>query len=519
MYHSKRTSEHCTPVTASENNAFAYRYMKRGFVIACGIVALTLCCVLAIRALRMRPLCPGCDVMVISLDQVRAKSLPCFGHFQNTMPSLCDFAGKSTVFTRAYATASRTQDSHFSMMTGLYPSSHTMNLPYASVLPEGVVTLASVMKENGYRTHFLGPANDPHLPLTRGMGRGFMNTYAADDPESWITTLASIKKEATNSGSPAFYFMHTYMAHEPYMPKEEHIRRFYQGAVTSRLSYDDLCMLTYQKLVSLRPEAIQIGGGEGSLCDRLFRYQENASSVAEFDDVYSIIVDEYWHQFADLVPEEKARYLHALYAASLYELDLSLKNFIAYLEHNGFLQNTVVVLVGDQGDEFFEHNGYSHGGTLYDEVLKVPFIIYVPGTKASTSSRLVSLIDIMPTVSKITGVISPRSISGLDAFGTVRHAVILAEHVSDGVTAIITGRWKLIENRGEDGTEYELYDLFGDPGEKQNKVSAAPRIIRAILAEYKRISKALPSYPAGKQPLPEWIGEEDRKTLIESGYF
>jgi arylsulfatase A-like enzyme len=494
--------------------------MKRVVTLGFALTALMLGYLLVNQVVPSHPSCPGCDVMVISLDQVRAKSLSCFGYSQATMPSLCAFAEKSKIFTEAYAPASRTQDSHFSMMTGLYPSSHTMNLPYASELPEGVVTLASLLKENGYRTHFMGPVNDPHLPLSRGMERGFVNTYDADDPERWIAAMETIQREATDSGQPSFYFMHTYLAHEPYMPKEENIARFYSGIIRPRISYDDLCALTYKKLLSLHPEIAGVEGREGSVCEKLFHYQANAKTRTEFDDVYSIIVDEYWQQFSDLSREEKAQYLHALYSASLYELDLALTDFFAYLEKNGYLQNTVIIIVGDQGDEFFEHNGYSHGGTLYNEVLKVPFLVYIPNAVGGTSSRLVSLVDIVPTISGITEIKIPRRISGLDVFGRIRHAYVLAEHVSDGVTAVISRRWKLIvSGSGEREPEYELYDLVSDAHEINNKAQTSQEIVRRILIRYEKLKKSLPRYPVIRRELPGWIRDEERKILIESGYF
>lgn len=167
------------------------------------------------------PICKDCNVILISLDQVRAKSLPCFGHSQNTMPGLCAFAEKSYVFTNAYVTAARTHDSHFSMMTSLYPETHIMNLPYSSILPDGIPTLAESLKGLGYQTYYFGVTKDPHLPLDRGMERGFTSIYEADDPKSWIATLEALALEPGKLQKKSFFFMHTYMAHEPYMPDEK----------------------------------------------------------------------------------------------------------------------------------------------------------------------------------------------------------------------------------------------------------------------------------------------------------
>lgn len=467
------------------------------------------------------PACLNCNVIVISLDQVRAKTLPCFGYSQNTAPNLCAFAAKSRVFTNAYTTASRTHDAHFSMITGLYPSVHTMTLPYASMLPDVVPTFAGLMKNENYRTYFFGPVGDPHLPLTRGMERGFDATFNADDPDIWITTMDQIATDSAAQKKPAFYFMHTYIAHEPYMPTQKDLALFYDGPPHAQMSYEDVCSASYKRLLELHPDEVaSVPGSNQNYCTLLDEFQNRKIDTFEsFNDMYALFNDAYWHQFDDLTKKEKARFTHALYAAQIYELDKKLGKFFAYLSSKRLLDNTMIVIVGDQGDEFFEHDSYSHGWSLYEEVLHVPFIVYVPGSRPAISHRLVSVVDILPTVFDVIGDTLRPVVNGLSVFSNNVHSMILAEHVSDGALKLITDRYTLIRRVKGGAFDVELYDRKTDPGEQRTIFKNHVDTVKILLQEYKLMREKFPVYGSVQNPLPTWLKDSDRENLIKSGYF
>lgn len=468
-----------------------------------------------------RPLCKNCNVMVISLDQVRAKSLPCFGYIQNTAPHLCAFAAKSHVFTNAYATASRTLDSHFSMVTGLYPSSHGMTLPYASKLSADIPTLAELLKQGGYKTYFFGPPDDPHLPLTRGLERGFDKTFDADDPQAWIQSMEAIATMSGRTTQPSFFFMHTYAAHEPYMPNDEDLKLFYDGPDRKQMTYVDLCKYTFMKLKKIRPDLmVEISGDSQSYCVKLEEDQQQyVTNYADFNDIYTIFNDQYWRQFDSLAKDERAQFTHALYAAQIHMLDTALGTFFEYLDKRRLLENTIVIIVGDQGDEFFEHDSYSHGWSLYDEVLRVPFIAYIPKTGSSRSDKLISLVDILPTVFTIIRRTVPVKVAGIDVFSRARHNMIIAEHMSDGALALRTDKHTLIRRILHGAFQVELYDRASDSGELMNIFKNNTGIVTSLLDDYRKLQEASPKYTGILDPLPTWIEEGDRKRLIESGYF
>ncbi len=467
------------------------------------------------------PRCVGCNVMVISLDQVRANSLPCFGFSQDTMPNLCRFSEQSAVFSRAYATASRTLDSHFSIMTSLYPSVHGMNLPYASVLSKQVKTLAERLHEEGYRTYFLGPRDDPHLPLTNGLGRGFDATYEADDPRSWIATLDAVASASAENNAPSFFFLHTYDAHEPYIPSEDSFRKFYNGPHNIYVSHEMLCEHTYSKLIKLHPERFpQTYGLTKNSCDLLDAYRKDpADMLGSFDDAYTIFNSKYWSLFDPLPLEERKQYVHALYAATLFTLDERLNDFFDYLGRRNMFRNTIIIIVGDQGDEFWEHNDVSHGWSLYNEVLHVPFIVYVPNERPKTYDKIASLVDIPPTIFGLLGHRIADTIAGIDLFSSQTHRAVYAEHVSDNAFAISTDTYKLIQRNEEEGPQVELYDLSHDPEEKQNIAQSDAATVARLVKEYLIFKYSFPSYDNTPNSLPTWIDEKDKKELIKRGYF
>lgn len=471
---------------------------------------------------RMRPpSCPNCNVMIISLDQVRARSLPCFGYRENTAPNLCGFAARSYTFTNAYATASRTMDSHFSMITSRYPSGHRMNLPYASRLPDSVPTLAQLLKEEGYRTYYLGVVSDPHLPIREGLGRGFDRIIDADDPNMWPDALETIGKEATDSSKPALYFFHTYDAHEPYMPDKDALRRFNIGPDRTLMTYEELCRFTYRKLRQLRPQIITSEPQDIHVyCERLDQYMvQHINNSEEFNDVYTIFNDEYWKQFEDLPIGERNRYTHALYVAQMYMLDKKLGTLFGYLKRSGMLDTTMVIIVGDQGDEFYEHGSYSHGWSLYDEVLRVPFIVYVPRRTPVTSGKLVSLVDIVPTVFDVLGKRLTIPVDGLSVFASKTHEAVVSEHMSDGAFALRTDTFTIIRRIVNDAFQIELYNRREDPNEQQNIFRGNADQVKRLLQTYNELVHTVPAHDAGLRPLPTWLNDDDRQRLIESGYF
>ncbi|HEV8325075.1 MAG TPA: sulfatase-like hydrolase/transferase [Myxococcota bacterium] len=152
------------------------------------------------------------------------------------------------------------------------------------------------------------------------------------------------------------------------------------------------------------------------------------------------------------------------------------------LEKSGLAGNTVVVLFSDHGEGFLEHGFSFHGQSLYEEVLRVPLLVRVPGLAARAVDEPVRLIDVAPTLLELASTppldraqgrsLVPLLVGRPDAARTVPAEMLPAPAWPHAAKALIVGGWKVIHHVDEGA--WELYDLGTDPGEKTNVFDARP---------------------------------------------
>lgn len=161
------------------------------------------------------------------------------------------------------------------------------------------------------------------------------------------------------------------------------------------------------------------------------------------------------------------------------------------LDELGLADTTVVAVTADHGEEFHEHGGRYHGRTLYNELLRVPLILRVPGEAGRKIPTEVSCIDMLPTLMDLAGVPPDREMDGVSLVPLMRgkgmygRKAVFAEHVGNGWTiskvACIKSGWKLIHNVGE--ATYELYDVRSDPMEQDNQIVKNPAMASRMKGE------------------------------------
>ena len=186
-------------------------------------------------------------------------------------------------------------------------------------------------------------------------------------------------------------------------------------------------------------------------------------------------------------PDDTAR-MKELYAGEVRYMDEHLGRLMEWAEGEGLLENTMVVVTSDHGEEFGEHDGWWHGNRLYDEQIRVPLIIRYPreeGPRASVTSDLVRSIDVAPTVAELAGSAPGPRWQGVSLLREYElrdplDRVGLAETVFEGwsTVALRDRDWKLIRNEGarprfEPRPPSELYFLRGDPGEQHDLATDA----------------------------------------------
>lgn len=402
--------------------------------------------ILTVKDRKLKLDCYDCNVVFVSFDTLRADHTGFSGYGRNITPNIDEFAKRGFVFTDAVSVSSWTLPSSMSWFTGVYPSKHKVTNKF-TILPggreeitnltkvsPGIKTLAEVFKENGYLTGgFTGGAG---IHRQFGFDKGF-DIYVDDRDFSGFeyTYPKAIEWIKTNKDSKLFIFLHGYNIHGQYTPSDGYDKRFvdfeYKGKLTG----------SKEEQKDLREEGLNRG-----------------EIFLTSDDV---------------------RFLEALYDEKIQRADKIFSQFVEEYESLGLLNKTVFILTSDHGEELYEHGQIDHGHSLYEELIRVPLIITIPGgNKASKINYQVRSIDIMPTILDILGLKSDDMINNqlageslvplfkgerknYDAFSETdyRYAVFKKSiRTYDG--------WKLIKDL-EKKTD-EIYFLESDKSEKDN---------------------------------------------------
>jgi arylsulfatase A-like enzyme len=394
---------------------------------------------------------PPPNLLLISIDTLRADHLGCYGYARPTSPFLDRLASQGVLFEQAHTTAPWTLPSHVSMFTGLYPSQHGV-ISEDLALPADVPTLAEVLRGRNFST--AGFVSGIYLRPRFGLARGFEHYLAVPTRkkgESSGTSLESTDRVsagglewlAAQPRRPFFLFLHYFDVHSDYHPDPRFAALFggpYQGPVDG----------TSRQLRAFSRRQIS------------------------FD------------------ADDRAR-LVDLYDAEIRQFDQALEALFAELQTRGDLAQTIVVVTSDHGEEFFEHGGVMHGRTQYQELLRVPLILVGPGIPQGLRiDQPVSLVDLAPTLLTLLGVGSQSAFAGQDLASLWKTAhdgrgerslFAEANRTFEGnqpQRAVRRGRWKLVLHGSG---EHELFDLVEDPGERVNRAAAEPERVAELSSE------------------------------------
>jgi choline-sulfatase len=185
----------------------------------------------------------------------------------------------------------------------------------------------------------------------------------------------------------------------------------------------------------------------------------------------------------------KTRYI-AAYDSEITYVDNYIGKILDKLAATGLDKNTVVVIVSDHGEAFMDHGKYFHGQDLYEEILRVPMIIHVPGWPARRVEGNVSLVDVAPTLVDMFDITIPPDFEGISLLDAMQGVApvpadrpIFAEllpytHLAEHHVSMIKGDYKIIRIITT-GSE-ELYNLKADPTEKTNLIDKEPAAAKAM---------------------------------------
>jgi arylsulfatase A-like enzyme len=439
-------------------------------------------------------------VILISIDSLRADALSSYNPKSPPTPHIDELASESVTFRRAYGSAAWTLPSTVSLLTGLPTYAHQVYW-MTSPLPEEVPTLAGVMAANGYRTSAVvdNPVLDPRLNLFKGFeeyasyprpwpwagdafGRQVLALVAPSKfhrGDTEAVTRTSQQWLRRNRGSDFFFWVHYLDPHAPYFPPA--------------------------RFLPARTPPASIGTS----------FREHAQVVAG----------------TRMLNAEEREWIRELYLAEVRYVDEQVGLLLGTLKELGLYDDSLIILTSDHGEEFWEHGGYQHGHSMYEEVLAVPLIIKLPGskTKASVAPR-VSTQSVMSTVLDVCGIRPGKScystppLTGLIANPEDSHHDDVLLHsgscYQENLDAVIFGDHKLI--RRIDSRREELYDLEADPEERRSLLRAAPDLAafgRRTLTDQSESLKRVRGCYQASQGKVRGLGRDRIEQLRSLGYL
>jgi arylsulfatase A-like enzyme len=364
------------------------------------------------------------------------------------------------------------------MLTGLYPARHGLK-DHETRLHASIPTLAEVFGRGGFVTAAV--VNTSKLGPKFGLPRGFSHfqylVEQADrrEPMSEITDLALSWLERF-ARQPLFLFVHYYDIHSDYRSLGRFERMF------------------------VRPYEGRANGKTG----QLMRVRKGRLSLEPRD----------------------VEHLVDLYDAGIRQMDAELERLLRAIEASPQADRAVVVVTSDHGEEFLERGGVLHGRTQYQELLRVPLIVRVPGlAHGHRIATPVSLVDVFPTLLAQGGIAPPPGLDGEDLASLwssaprehLHRRVLFAEadhfnSQNDIFRAVRRENHKLHYNRLTQVSQ--LYDLRHDPGEREDLLRSRPEVA-ADLGQ--RLSRFL----ALKAPVGEHVdlSPEELEHLRSLGYL
>jgi arylsulfatase A-like enzyme len=465
----------------------------------------------------------GRNVLFLLVDALRADHLGCYGYERPTSANLDRLASEGALFLNAYAQGSRTKETTASIVTSYYASTHGV-FDFSSVLPTSSPTMMEIARAAGYRTAVFS-ANSLVSP-SFGFGRG-VDTFYCDAPSAVGRTL--LMETARNVG----------------------IR-------LSALGWLPRVLRSLDVLVPLRGDRYPYRGGDPRVMNDLFlswldeepgrdffaylHYMDTHAPYAPpppYDTMYDpgytgeqmtkvpifpgsmLPFDK-----GEPLPQAQHHNLVAHYDGAITYFDSALGELLAEIAARGLADSTLVVVVADHGEEFFDHGGWGHGQSVYNELIRVPLIMRLSselpvGTRVETTIRQ---IDLLPTILGAIGVeetLEAPDFDGVNLWDLLVSArddwaepIVMAEvfHGHQFSRAFKAGDHKLIHARSAEGERFMLFDLLQDPGETLDIAAERPELLEAMSARLNGLTAEAASrrLETGKTEIEEGTREKLR---------
>jgi len=403
-------------------------------------------------------------VIIVAIDGIRADALGCYGSAAAT-PVFDALAAESVVFEWAFAQAPQIQPSLATLFSGLYPTTNGLRAP-GDYMADDASTLAEALGAEGYETAAFieGGASDSDY----GLAQGF---------DSYQTS--------PNPGAAASEWLSAHAA--------ENFLLVVGGWSRGALEQVDALLDG-----SGRPEG---------MADRI---QEVLASRATGGEA--------------TFNEEDLEWARAWYAARVQVVDSLLGSFLQSVKELGLDRRAIVVVLGSNGFALQEH-GDLFGESLYPPVTHVPMMIRLPGAaEVRNISKIVEVVDLMPTILELTGLKPPAGIQGksllpiLDGGGAPPYIAFAESPQSGGQRMVALGGMAMIS--GVDGEGAELFDLASDPMATQDLAAAQTGKLEVMIRHLQAWEKMVAVTSLDPQlRAEEELDEDTLKQLKSLGYI
>lgn len=452
-------------------------------------------------ALFNKPLCPDCNIILVSLDTLSANHLPCYGYNRNTAPNLCAFAKENVLFTNTSSNATFTLPSHVSLFTGLLPSKHGVNITNQDRLSTNLPFLPAILQKKGYKTYLYMPKTN-HLPVDKVYNRGIDEVTYAHQISDWEKGLRQFENNV-EKGQKTFLFLHTYYPHSPYIPGEP-------GIIYAKKTFPDI-MLSWRVYSACTPEFasffrknLKEDLSAGFWGDETAKYTKLSIDMDNQIENITLACDisqkighgqyqerYYWSKINTSDPEQ-IQYIKDLYDQRINELDQKLTSLFELIKNYKYKNNTVVIFTSDHGEEFMEH-GFTQHSTVYDSNTRILLAMQIPGVDNKTLTSPVQTIDVAPTILDLVGIDTPPVLQGTSLMkfitqkkDNITDRYIITEGTLGQRYAIHNAQYKLIlKGTGGDYVPYELYDILEDPKEINNIIFLNTEITNNLKNKFK----------------------------------
>jgi arylsulfatase A-like enzyme len=430
------------------------------------------------------------NILLFTVDACRPDHFGCYGYSRNTTPNIDKIASAGVLFTRAFSQSAWTTPGMISIFTSLYPPTHGVDAKDRT-LRDGVLTLPKVLKGNGYvapvMPRFVDIQNYWHL----GFDAVDKERFSGEEGEDLLKLLEAYKDQRF------FIWYHYHGLHLPYNPKSPY--------------------------------------------DKIFQEDVSGGMDAETESIALVKAKSVIKNGSVSLNSAERKAVIALYDGQIRQLDDYMGLLIEKMRQWGILDNTILIITSDHGEELFEHGFIGHASTslnakLYDEIIHIPLIIRWPKkVKHKIVDDLVQQIDITPTILDMLGLPIPQGLQGYSLLPPIQgkpannSRPVFCETILGGfqstkemenirLRCVRTKEWKLIytsasasnvSSGGVKDGKYELYNLSDDPKEERNILENHPEIAKELKKKLFQwiettASKELSSQPeAGINPLQQ----------------